>query len=63
MITVPRREGDARRGSSAASAINVGYRDQRYSGTYERIGRIKASFEWDQIPLYISDATRTLLQE
>lgn len=41
-------------------ADNVGYRDQRFAGTAESIGRFKASFEWDQIPLFISGDTRSL---
>jgi MtrB/PioB family decaheme-associated outer membrane protein len=43
-----------------ASAANVGYRDQRYAGTFANIGRLEGSFSWDQIPLYISRDTRTL---
>jgi MtrB/PioB family decaheme-associated outer membrane protein len=43
-----------------AEADNVGYRDQRFSGAFESIGRLKASFEWDQIPLFIHRDTRTL---
>ena len=36
----------------SAEANNVGYRDQRYFGEFRSIGRVKASFEWDQIPLF-----------
>lgn len=43
-------------------AHNVGYRDQRFMGAAESIGRFKASFEWDQIPLFISGDTRSLQQ-
>jgi MtrB/PioB family decaheme-associated outer membrane protein len=43
-----------------AEADGVGYRDQRFFGAFERIGRLKASFEWDQIPLFIHRDTRTL---
>lgn len=44
-------------------AHNVGYRDQRFMGAAESIGRFKASFEWDQIPLFISGDTRSLQQD
>jgi len=44
-------------------ADHVGYRDQRYVATYERAGRIKASFKWDQIPLFNSISTSTPLIE
>jgi hypothetical protein len=41
-------------------ADHVGYRDQRFFGGYNRYGKLKASFEWNQTPLFYSDATRTL---
>ena len=41
-------------------ADNVGYRDQRFSASYMNFGKVKASFEWNQIPLFYSDSTRTL---
>lgn len=44
----------------AAEADHVGYRDQRFAANYVRDGRVKASFEWDQSPLFISRDTRTL---
>jgi MtrB/PioB family decaheme-associated outer membrane protein len=43
-----------------AAADNVGYRDQRYSATFDRFGKLRASFEWNQVPLYYSGDTRTL---
>jgi MtrB/PioB family decaheme-associated outer membrane protein len=43
-----------------AQADHVGYRDQRFSGAFNDFGRVKASFEWNQIPLNYSDTTRTL---
>lgn len=43
-----------------AEANNVGYRDQRFAGKYENIGKVKLNFEWNQIPLYISGDTRSL---
>lgn len=43
-----------------AQAWNVGYRDQRYQVDLQRVGRLTASFLWDQIPMFISRDTRTL---
>ena len=43
-----------------AEASNVGYRDQRYFGQFERIGRLRGSFEWNQIPLYLSRDAESL---
>jgi MtrB/PioB family decaheme-associated outer membrane protein len=40
-----------------AAAYNVGYRDQRYTATYQDIGRLKIAAEWNQVPLFISDST------
>ena len=36
-------------------ADHVGYRDQRYSASYMNYGKVKANFEWNQIPLFYSD--------
>jgi MtrB/PioB family decaheme-associated outer membrane protein len=44
-------------------ADNVGYRDQRYSASYMNYGKVKASFEWNQIPLFYSQDTRTLYDQ
>ena len=41
-------------------ADHVGYRDQRFFGSVNDYGKMKASFEWNQIPLFYSEATRTL---
>ena len=41
------------------TADNVGYRDQRYSGVYERPGRFTVSGLWDQIPQFYSVDTMT----
>ncbi|MGD9904912.1 MAG: MtrB/PioB family outer membrane beta-barrel protein [Vicinamibacterales bacterium] len=43
-----------------AQAWNIGYRDQRYQVGFQRVGRLTASFLWDQIPLFFSRDTRTL---
>ena len=39
-----------------ASANNVGYRDQQYLVNAESIGKVKASFLWNSIPLYQAQA-------
>src|SRR5262245_60541266 len=36
------------------TADNVGYRDQRYSGVYERTGKLVISGLWDEIPQFYS---------
>ncbi len=46
-----------------AQAWNVGYRDQRFLIDLARVGRLQATFLWDQIPLFISRDTRTLYAE
>jgi MtrB/PioB family decaheme-associated outer membrane protein len=46
-----------------ATATNVGYRDQRYTAEYRNVGKLRVSFMWDQIPLFISSDTRTLYNE
>ena len=44
-------------------ADNVGYRDQRFSASYTNFGKVKASFEWNQIPLFYSQTTSTLYDQ
>ena len=41
-------------------ADHVGYRDQHYSVDYNRYGKLKMSFDWNQIPLFYSQDTATL---
>ncbi len=41
-------------------AEHIGYRDQRYIANYNRYGKVKASFEFNQIPLFFSEDTATL---
>jgi MtrB/PioB family decaheme-associated outer membrane protein len=41
-------------------ADHLGYRDQRYSASYDNFGRVKASFEFNQTPLYYSNSTQSL---
>lgn len=42
-----------------AAVDHAGYRDQRYYSTFNRYGRVKASLEWNQVPLLYSTDTRT----
>ena len=44
---------------ATAAMDHVGYRDQRYAASVERYGRLKASFDWNQVPLFYSTDTRT----
>jgi MtrB/PioB family decaheme-associated outer membrane protein len=41
-------------------ADHVGYRDQRFSAAVNDFGRLKASFEFNQIPLFFSEDTKTI---
>ncbi len=41
-------------------ADHVGYRDQRFAGFINDFGKVKASFEYNQIPLFFSETTRTV---
>lgn len=41
-------------------ADHVGYRDQRFFAALNDYGKVKASFEWNQVPLFYSEDTRTL---
>src|SRR3984893_17848441 len=41
-------------------ADHVGYRDQRYSASYNNYGKLKVLFEWNQTPLFYSQDTATL---
>jgi MtrB/PioB family decaheme-associated outer membrane protein len=40
-------------------ATHVGYRDQQYIGNFNKFGKLKASFSFNQIPLFFSDTART----
>jgi MtrB/PioB family decaheme-associated outer membrane protein len=64
-VTVDRfrlsKDTDAHRYSLQADS--VGYRDQRFSASYVNYGRLKASAEWNQIPLFYSQDTRTLYDQ
>jgi len=41
-------------------ADHLGYRDQRFAGSYDNFGKVKAAFEWNQVPLYFSKTTQSL---
>lgn len=41
-------------------ADHVGYRDQRYFGGFNAYGKVKMSFEFNQIPLFFNQDTQTL---
>jgi MtrB/PioB family decaheme-associated outer membrane protein len=43
-------------------ADHLGRTDQRLFATFRASGKVKASFQWDEIPLNISGDTRTLFQ-
>jgi MtrB/PioB family decaheme-associated outer membrane protein len=46
-----------------AALDNVGYRDQRYLADWNRYGRVRASFEWTQIPWFHTTLSRTPFTE
>ena len=46
-----------------AEANNVGYRDQRYFADFRSIGKLKASFEWNQIPLFSAMEQKSLYKD
>jgi MtrB/PioB family decaheme-associated outer membrane protein len=54
-----RYDRDTAQWTFTAAMDHVGYRDQRYAASVERPGHLKASFEWNQIPLFYSADTRT----
>src|SRR5262252_3458695 len=41
-------------------ADHLGYRDQRDAVSYDMYGKVKATFEWNQVPLYCSKTTQSL---
>jgi MtrB/PioB family decaheme-associated outer membrane protein len=44
---------------ATAKATHVGYRDQQYEASFNRYGKVKALFEWSQIPLFYSSGALT----
>jgi MtrB/PioB family decaheme-associated outer membrane protein len=55
-----RFESTGDRWLAGVRADHTGYRDQRYRADVDRVGRLRLSFEWNQIPLFLSEDTRTL---
>ena len=49
--------------NGSLSADNVGWRDQRYAGTYERVGLLRINGLFDEIPQFYSVDTRTAFIE
>ena len=47
----------------AAAIDQAGYRDQRYTARFEQFGRLKAQFEWDQVPLYYGEVASPFVLE
>lgn len=41
----------------------AGYRDQRYAASFEQYGTVKASFEWDQTPLWYGGMSASPFRE
>ena len=42
---------------------NVGYRDQRYQVSFDKFGKVKASFDWNQIPTWYSGVSQSPFRE
>jgi MtrB/PioB family decaheme-associated outer membrane protein len=38
---------------------NVGYRDQRYLAAFNRFGKVRGSFEWNQVPTWYSGVSQS----
>ena len=38
---------------------NVGYRDQRYRADFNRFGKVKVSFDWNQVPTWYSGVSES----
>jgi MtrB/PioB family decaheme-associated outer membrane protein len=49
--------------NGAVGADHVGWRDQRYFGSYERVGLLKINGLWDEIPQFYSVDTQTAFTE
>jgi MtrB/PioB family decaheme-associated outer membrane protein len=43
-----------------AEGDHVGYEDQRYFAELQRHGKVKVSFEWQQVPVFLSTDTESL---
>ncbi len=44
---------------ATAVVDHAGYRDQRYSASFQQYGRWKSSVDWNQVPLFYSTSTQT----
>src|SRR5580765_3751917 len=44
----------------SVQADHTGYRDQRYSAAIDNFGKVRAWFQFNEIPLYFSQQTQTL---
>ena len=42
-----------------ADVDQAGYRDQRYAARFQRFGSLAVAFEWNQVPLFYNDASRS----
>lgn len=42
---------------------NAGYRDQRYQASFDKFGKVKASFDWNQIPTWYSGVSQSPFRE
>lgn len=45
---------------ASLSADHLGYRDESFTASYNRFGKVKMSFTWNQVPLFYSQSTRSL---
>ncbi len=46
-----------------AAFDHVGYRDQRYFGSFNRFGKVRGSFEWNQVPIWYSGVSASPYRE
>jgi MtrB/PioB family decaheme-associated outer membrane protein len=58
-----RYERDRETWAFSARFDNVGYRDQRYQASFDKFGRVKASFDWNQIPTWYSGVSQSPFRE
>ena len=58
-----RYERDRETWAFTARFDNVGYRDQRYQAAFDRFGKLKARFDWNQIPTWYSGVSLSPFQE
>jgi MtrB/PioB family decaheme-associated outer membrane protein len=58
-----RYERDRETWAFSARFDNVGYRDQRYQASFDRFGKVKASFDWNQIPTWYSGVSQSPFRE